>query len=238
MRKQVMMAKRQTFVVAAVLAAMSLVAIVFSQGGKSQSGQKPLPPIQQKNMNEKELVIAGGCFWCVEAIFEDLKGVSSVESGYTGSDFQNPTYEQVCSGRTGHAEAVKITYDPKIVSPDDLLRIFFVTHDPTQLNRQGPDSGTQYRSAIFVSTPEEKALAEKIIREIATERLYPGKIVTTIEKLGVWYPAEDYHQDYFDKYEKASTAEKMKMNAGYCNAVVAPKVNKFRAKYAAKLRKN
>lgn len=183
------------------------------------------------------LVVAGGCFWCVEVIFRDLKGVSAVESGYAGGFVKNPTYEQVSTGQTGHAEAVKITFDPAVVTAEDLLRIFFTTHDPTTLNRQGPDYGTQYRSVVFVSSASEQARALKIINEVAKSKIYSGKIVTTIEPLKNYSRAEDYHQDYYAKYQKASPFEKQRMNSGYCSNIIGPKVAKFRAKYAEKLKK-
>jgi methionine-S-sulfoxide reductase len=186
---------------------------------------------------EKTLVVAAGCFWCVEAIFEELRGVSKVESGYTGGRVPNPTYEAVCSGLTGHAEAVRIHYDPTEISADDLLRIFFTTHDPTTLNRQGPDSGTQYRSAIFYSNGEEKALGKKIIDEVDGRHIWPNPIVTTLEPLKEFYLAESYHQDYYDSYENASEAQRARMNGGYCRAIIEPKVAKFRKEYADKLKK-
>lgn len=185
----------------------------------------------------KEIVIGGGCFWCVEAIYEDLKGVQSVESGYSGGFVKNPTYTQVCNGTTGHAEVVKITYDPAIISTRDLLRIFFTTHDPTTLNRQGPDTGTQYRSVIFYTGDDEKKLAQEVIKEVTDEKLYKNPLVTTLEPLKAYYPAEAYHQNYFDKYEKANEAERATMNSGYCAALIEPKIQKFRQKYAAKLKK-
>ncbi len=194
--------------------------------------------IKKKTMELKELVVGGGCFWCTEAVLESLKGVEKVESGYAGGAMFPVTYEQVCTGRTGHAEVVKVFYHPDQISAADILRMFFVSHDPTTLNRQGPDSGTQYRSVIFYSTPEEKSLGEKIIKEIADEKLYPGKIVTTLEPLKNYVRAEEYHQNYFAKYEKASDAERAKMNAGYCAYVVSPKVAKFRQKYASKLKRS
>src|SRR5688572_7310688 len=197
-------------------------------------------PEKQKEMTkegDKELVVAAGCFWCVEAIFEELRGVSKVVSGYTGGKVPNPTYEQVCAGITGHAEAVKVYYDPAEVSADDLLRIFFTTHDPTTLNRQGPDTGTQYRSAIFYSNDEEKARAEKIIKEIADEKLWKDPIVTTVEPLKEFYLAEEYHQNYFDTYENANELQRMRMNSGYCRAIIEPKVAKFRQMYRDRLKK-
>lgn len=191
----------------------------------------------QKPAKTETLVVAGGCFWCIEVIFEEFKGVENVENGYAGGKEPNPTYEMVTSGMTGHAEVIKITYRPDIISTRDLLRIFFTVHDPTTLNRQGPDVGTQYRSAIFYRDAAEKNLAEEVMAEIAREGIWPGKIVTSIEPLLNYTKAEAYHQDYFARFEKASEAEKMKFNAGYCSAVVAPKVQKFREKFAH-LRKN
>lgn len=204
---------------------------------QASAGQKATPVPPPKKMEGKTLYVAGGCFWCVEAQFEELKGVLDVESGYANGNSKNISYEDVCTGRTGAAEAVKITFDPKVVSEDDLLRIFFVAHDPTTLNRQGPDEGTQYRSAIFFQNPEEKALAEKIVKEITDEKLYPNKIVTTIEPLNAYVRAEEYHQDYYAKFEKATDEERSRMNAGYCSFVVSPKVNKFREHYKDKLKK-
>jgi len=167
---------------------------------------------------------AGGCFWCTEAVFDALRGVSHVESGYIGGAGANPTYEAVCGGRTGHAEAVRITFDPAQVTYADLLDIFFHTHDPTTLNRQGGDSGTQYRSAIFPHSPEQRAAAEAAIARNQAD--WDNPIVTTIEADAPWYTAEAYHQRYFEKNP----------HAGYCAAVVGPKVAKFRKGYAARLK--
>lgn len=186
---------------------------------------------------DKTLVVAAGCFWCVEAIFEELRGVSKVESGYTGGKLPNPTYEQVCAGITGHAEAVRIYYNPAEISADDLLRIFFTTHDPTTLNRQGPDSGTQYRSAIFYSSDEEKLRGEKIIKEIDEAQIWSNPIVTTLEPLNEFYIAEEYHQNYYRAYEDGNDVQRMRMNGGYCTAVIQPKVVKFRKMYRDKLKK-
>ena len=187
---------------------------------------------------EETIVIAGGCFWCIEGMFTLLKGILKAESGYCGGWVPNPTYEQVCSGTTGHAEAVKLTYDPKIITARDILSIFMTVHDPTTLNQQGPDKGTQYRSAIFFKNPAEKALAEKVIAEVVAQKVWGRKrIVTTLEPLTVWYVAEEYHQNYFDKFTKADYAKKMKMNAGYCQYIVAPHVIEFRKKFADRLKK-
>lgn len=186
---------------------------------------------------DKALYLAGGCFWCLEAMFERLKGVNSVESGYAGGKKAGVTYEEVCSGNSGHAETVKVNYNPKEVSADDLLRIFFTVHDPTTLNRQGGDIGTQYRSAIFYTSAEERAEAEKIMHEIEKAKIWRSKIVTEIAPLKNWTAAEDYHQDYFENFESASPTKQSRMNAGYCKAVIEPKVLEFRQKYASKLKK-
>ena len=171
--------------------------------------------------------LANGCFWCTDAIFKDLKGVEKVTSGYAGGEVPNPTYKEVCNGTTGHAEALQIIFDPKTISFRDLLRIFFTTHDPTTLNRQGADVGTQYRSAIFTHDEDQKKVAEEVIAEIAKEGLYPNKIVTEVTPFTNFYPAEEYHQNYFE----------LNPNQGYCKIFIAPKVVKFREKYREKLRK-
>ncbi|NCP87460.1 MAG: peptide-methionine (S)-S-oxide reductase [Anaerolineae bacterium CG_4_9_14_3_um_filter_57_17] len=172
-------------------------------------------------MQNQIATLAGGCFWCVEAVFDDLRGVFSVESGYTGGHVANPTYRQVCTGATGHAEAARITFDPQQISYADLLRVFFSVHDPTSLNRQGADVGTQYRSAIFYHDETQKKTAEDVIRELEVARLWPDPIVTTLEKMDLFYPAEDYHQEYFANNP----------NQPYCQAIVAPKVVKFRKQF-------
>jgi len=170
--------------------------------------------------------LAGGCFWCLEAAFQDLKGVEKVQSGYAGGHIANPSYEQVCTGTTGHAEVVQITFDPTVVSFDDLLHVFFTIHDPTTLNRQGEDVGTQYRSAIFYHTPEQKATAERVIRELAAEKVWDDPVVTELKPLDAFYPAEQYHRDYYRRNP----------NQGYCRAVIAPKVAKVRKLYFDKLK--
>jgi len=171
--------------------------------------------------------LAGGCFWCLEAVYDELKGVASVVSGYTGGSAANPTYEEVCSGTTGHAESVQITFDPQVLSYRDLLNVFFTIHDPTTLNRQGADQGTQYRSAIFYHTPEQKETAELVIRELTKQALWDDPLVTEVVPLDKFYPAEDYHQEYFRKNPWQP----------YCRAVVAPKVTKFRQHFLAMLKK-
>ncbi len=165
----------------------------------------------------------------------DLSGVVSVESGYAGGPKPNPTYKEVCSGMTGHAEVIKVSFDPEIISRSDLLRIFFVAHDPTTLNRQGTDLGTQYRSVIFYSSPDEEQEAITIKREM--QEHFDRPIVTTIEPLLNYTTAESYHQGYYDRFENGSVMDQAQMNAGYCSAVIAPKVNKFRATFREKLRR-
>ncbi|HEX8733060.1 MAG TPA: peptide-methionine (S)-S-oxide reductase MsrA [Ktedonobacterales bacterium] len=171
--------------------------------------------------------LGGGCFWCVEPIFQSLRGVLSVEPGYAGGHVVNPTYKQVCGGDTGHAEVAQVVFDPREISYSDLLHIFFATHDPTTLNRQGADVGEQYRSVILPHSDEQRATAEAVIREVTAEGLYPNPIVTTIEPFTAFYPAEDYHHNYFETHPEAP----------YCAYVIAPKVAKFRAKYAARLKR-
>ena len=170
--------------------------------------------------------LAGGCFWCLEAVFEQLKGVEKSVSGYAGGVKADPTYEEVCTGRTGHAEVVQLTYDPAQVSYRDLLNVFFTIHDPTTLNRQGADVGTQYRSAIFYHTPEQNATAEELISQLEAQKLWSNPIVTEIVPLETFYPAEDYHQGYFRAHPYQ----------GYCQMVIAPKVAKFRQHYLDRLK--
>ena len=176
-------------------------------------------------MAEQQAILAGGCFWCTEAIFKDVIGVSKVESGYIGGTVPDPNYHQVCEGNTGHAEAVRLTYDPEAIGYADLLDVFFATHDPTQLNRQGNDIGTQYRSAIFPVSTEQEEEARAAIRRAQSEHDQP--VVTRIEPLSDFYVAEDYHQDYFEREGDRNP---------YCMAVVAPKVNKFRKSFAERLK--
>lgn len=171
--------------------------------------------------------LAGGCFWCLEAVYDELKGVSSVESGYSNGHVPNPTYREVCGGDTGHAEAVRIRFDPSIISYRDLLNVFFAIHDPTTLNRQGADIGDQYRSAIFYHSPEQKRIAEEVIRELTARRLWDSPIVTEVAEAGPFYVAEDYHQEYFARNPYQP----------YCSAVVAPKVAKFRKQFLEMLKK-
>ena len=170
-------------------------------------------------MSESQtIVLGGGCFWCTEAVFKEVRGISDVESGYCNGQAQRPSYEQVCTGHTGCVEVVKLEYDPAIISTRQILEIFFVVHDPTQLNRQGNDVGTQYRSGIYFTNPEQERVATDLIQEIAREQNFHGQIVTEVEPLADYWPAEDYHQDFFERNP----------NPGYCMAVAAPKVAKFR----------
>ena len=179
------------------------------------------------NQNKELATLAGGCFWCLEAVYDQLKGVDEVESGYAGGSVVNPTYNQVCAGTTGHAEVVQITFDPRIVTFRDLLNVFFTIHDPTTLNRQGNDVGTQYRSAIYYHSPEQKATAEQTIAELTGQHLWSAPIVTEVAPFSVFYRAEDYHQEYFAHNQ----------NQPYCRAIVAPKVAKFRQHFLADLKK-
>lgn len=171
------------------------------------------------------ITLGGGCFWCVEAVLKPLRGVISVVSGYAGGTVKNPSYREVCAGTTGHAEIVRVTYDPDEIPTRDLLTVFFTTHDPTTLNRQGADRGTQYRSVVFYETDEQRRITEEVVTELTEQGIYTDPIVTQIEPLDVFYPAEDYHQDYYAR------------NAGqpYCQAVIAPKVAKLRSRYLDKL---
>lgn len=175
----------------------------------------------------EQATLAGGCFWCLEAVYVELRGVSKVVSGYTGGHVVNPSYQRVCGGGTGHAEAVQITFDPNVGSYRELLEIFFTIHDPTTLNRQGADVGTQYRSAIFYHDEEQRRIAEEVIKEITAAKLWPKPIVTQVAPLDVYYPAENYHHDYYANNPMQP----------YCQVVVAPKVAKFRKQYYAKLSK-
>lgn len=189
-----------------------------------QQTDKQPSPISIPN-GKDVAILAGGCFWCTEAIYKDLKGIEDVEPGYAGGTTQNPTYEQVCSGSTGHAESIKITFDPKVISYHDILSIFFTVHDPTTLNRQGADMGTQYRSAIFYINDEQKHTAIEVIHEIQKAKIWPDKIVTEVTPYSNFYAAEDYHHNYF-----ARNPQNM-----YCQVVIAPKVAKFREHYRSKL---
>jgi peptide-methionine (S)-S-oxide reductase len=177
--------------------------------------------------NREVATLAAGCFWCIDTVYDQLKGVEKVVSGYTGGMIPNPSYQQVCTGTTGHAEAVQVTFDPTVVSFREILEIFFTIHDPTTLNRQGGDIGTQYRSAIFYDSPEQKAIADEVISDLSSKELWDRPIVTEVTPMTEFFPAEDYHQRYYEQ------------NPGqpYCRAVIEPKVAKFRKYYFDKLKK-
>lgn len=177
-------------------------------------------------MNIQQANFGGGCFWCTEAVFTAVKGVSSVTSGYMGGQIENPTYEQVCSGKTGHAEIIRITFDADVVDFSELLLIFFKTHDPTTLNRQGADVGTQYRSVVFYENEEQKLKTEEMIRQLMAEQVFNSPIVTEVSPAPVFYPAEDYHQDYFINHRFQ----------GYCMAVIEPKLVKFATQFRDKIK--
>lgn len=206
-----------------------LVLIFLSFSCTSKGKLKTDQHIQQKKEMKDTLQIAtfaGGCFWCTEAIFLEVKGVEKVVSGYTGGFIKNPAYREVCNGTTGHAEAIQISYNPSEVSYEDLLEIFFATHDPTTLNRQGADVGTQYRSSIFYHTEEQKQQAARYIEWIEKEKLYANPIVTEVKQATVFYLAEDYHQNYYNQNKEQ----------GYCQMVIAPKLEKLRKYYKSKLK--
>ncbi len=187
---------------------------------------RPIPPTEVPPGKEVA-TLGGGCFWCLEAVYDDMQGVESVESGYMGGRSAAPTYEQVCSGATGHAEVVRVTFDPQVVSYREILEVFFAIHDPTTLNRQGNDVGTQYRSVIFFHSAEQRRLTEEALGALRAERVYDDPIVTEVTAASDFWVAEDYHQEYF------------RNNPGqpYCVWVVAPKLQKFRQKFLAKLKK-
>jgi peptide-methionine (S)-S-oxide reductase len=179
------------------------------------------------NTNLQTATLAGGCFWCLEAVYDEIKGVHSVESGYAGGQVDNPSYREVCGGMTGHAEVVQVHFDPNVVSYRDLLNVFFAIHDPTTLNRQGADVGTQYRSAIFYHDDEQKKIAEELMKDLNTQKIWDRPIVTEVTKFDRFYVAEDYHQEYFARNPYQP----------YCMAVVAPKVSKFRKHFLEMLKK-
>jgi peptide-methionine (S)-S-oxide reductase len=190
----------------------------------------PLLFLETGLIMSKELEIAtlgGGCFWCTEAVYEQLNGVIDINPGYSGGQTKNPTYQEICTGQTGHAEVIQIKFDPSIVSYSDILEVFFKTHDPTTLNRQGADVGTQYRSVIFYHSKKQKEIAEKVLQLFAEENIYESPIVTEITELDKFFIAEDYHKNYFEKNK----------NQSYCQFVVAPKVEKFRKIFQDKLKK-
>lgn len=210
-----------------ILALFGLSSSCTSQKSSGQTSEKA-PAMDQnvdQSMNTEIATFGAGCFWCVEAVFQELKGVIKVESGYMGGSIPNPTYREVCTGTTGHAEVTRITFDPTLISYEELLEVLWTTHDPTTLNRQGADAGTQYRSAVFYHSEDQKVKAEKSKKEVATT-IWDSPIVTEIVATDTFYPAEEYHQDYYA----------LNPNAGYCRAVISPKVAKVRATFTDKLK--
>jgi peptide-methionine (S)-S-oxide reductase len=183
--------------------------------------------MSDETQGKEVATLAGGCFWCLEAVYDQLRGVEDVVSGYSGGRVRNPSYREVCAGTTGHAEVVQVTFDPAAISFREILELFFTIHDPTTLNRQGADVGTQYRSAIFYNSPEQKTTAGLVIREIDAAKIWPAPIVTEVAPLQVFYPAEEYHQEYFARNP----------SQGYCTFIIAPKVAKFRKQYLSRLKK-
>jgi peptide-methionine (S)-S-oxide reductase len=183
--------------------------------------------MERRPQGREVATLGGGCFWCTEAVFDDLNGVEAVESGYSGGTTPDPTYAQVCTGRTGHAEVIQVTFDPRVVSFKEILEVFFTVHDPTTLNRQGADVGTQYRSVIFYHDEEQRRIAEQLIRELEAEHIWDAPVVTELAPFETFYKAEDYHQEYF----------RLNGEQPYCRMVVAPKVAKFRQHYREKLKK-
>ncbi len=177
--------------------------------------------------NREVAILGGGCFWCLEAVYDDVRGVTDVVSGYAGGHVTNPTYQQVCTGTTGHAEVVKVTFDPQVISYREILEVFFAIHDPTTLNRQGADVGPQYRSAIYYYDLAQQQTAEQVIRELEERKLFSRPIVTEVTPFQVFYAAEDYHQEYFARNP----------SQGYCQFVIAPKVSKFRKEHLARLKR-
>jgi peptide-methionine (S)-S-oxide reductase len=204
-----------------VCTAIALPSVVFGQGTSAKENQATALESKQEKKDKKDkkmetITFGSGCFWCTEAIFQRIKGVDSVVSGYCGGTKENPTYKEVCTGETGHAEVIQVKFDPAVVSFDELLEVFWKMHDPTTLNQQGNDFGTQYRSAIFFSDDDQRKLAEEYKAKLNKE-VFDGKVVTEITELGKFYPAEKYHQNYFQSNK----------SAGYCRMVIAPKVEKF-----------
>jgi peptide-methionine (S)-S-oxide reductase len=212
---------RKWMLALAILPAL-LLTINCQKGNAAQPLREPATVEKGKEL----AILAGGCFWCTEAVYKELRGVEKVESGYIGGTVDNPTYEQVSSGTTNHAEAIRIVYDPKVITYKELLEVFFVIHDPTTLNRQGADRGTQYRSAVFYQSTEQKKIAEQVMKEFSDKKVYEDPLVTTLEAAGRFYVAEEYHQNYFERNP----------DKAYCRIVIQPKVLKFRKEFLSKLK--
>ena len=209
------------------LALLLATTLAHGQTPKSQTPKMNTPHSSSSSNTVALATLGGGCFWCVEAIFQRIHGVKSVKSGYAGGQVDNPTYEDVCSGQTGHAEVIQVEFDPAVVAYEQILEVFWLAHDPTTLNRQGADAGTQYRSAIFYHDDEQKQIAEEFIKDLNAQNIWGRSIVTEVTKLDKFYMAEDYHQEYFARNPYQP----------YCQAVVAPKVSKFRKHFLELLKK-
>jgi peptide-methionine (S)-S-oxide reductase len=209
-----------------VLALVILPVMLFTVSCQKSNAAQPLREPFTVEKGKELAIVAGGCFWCTEAVFKELRGVEKVESGYIGGTVDNPTYEQVSAGTTNHAEAIRIAYDPKVISYKELLEVFFVIHDPTTLNRQGADRGTQYRSAVFYQSPEQKKIAEQVMKDFSDKKVYEDPLVTTLEAASKFYVAEEYHQNYFERNP----------DKAYCRIVIQPKVLKFRKEFLSKLK--
>jgi len=205
---------------------LSLLLFSFSLFSCSQESNVKKVEAQNQLTANDTIVLGGGCYWCVEAVYERLDGVVEVVSGYAGGRTVNPSYEQVCSGKTGHAEVIKIAFDSTKTSTIEILKVFFTVHDPTTLNRQGADVGTQYRSVIFYRNPKQKSIAEELIAALNKEKVYPSKIVTEVSPLPVFYIAEDYHQDYYERNKEQ----------GYCRMVIQPKIEKFEKVFGERMK--
>ncbi len=219
--------KKYVLIISSIIFLLSFVSYSCKETNSKNKESEMTEMDSTQNLNLEKATFGGGCFWCTEAIYERVEGVHKVISGYAGGTVKNPTYEQVCTGKTGHAEVIQISYDPSVVSYDELLEIFFKTHDPTTLNRQGADAGTQYRSVIFYSNDEQKKKAEYYKAELDKSGSWDKPIVTEISPLTNFYPAEDYHQDYYENNP----------NQGYCSFVIGPKVEKFEKVFKDKLKK-
>jgi len=224
------MNKNKRYSLLTVLVALFGVLITTMNTNCQTTEKKEQKKKEEGQMTDKlteEIYFGNGCFWCTEAVFQEIKGVVSVESGYAGGSVKNPTYRAVCTGETGHAEVLRVLYAPAEVSFEELLEVFFFTHDPTTLNRQGNDVGTQYRSVIFYTRPEQKQKAEAYIAKLNSERAFPQPVVTTVEAYSNYYPAEDYHQNYY----------KLNGHEPYCQVMIKPKLEKLRKDFADKLAK-
>jgi peptide-methionine (S)-S-oxide reductase len=206
-----------------LLALVNLIGAASVLANKTEQSKK-----EKKKMSKEVATVAGGCFWCIEAPFDELVGVEKAVSGYSGGHVKNPSYKQVTTGTTGHAEVVQVTFDPSVISYQEILEVLFTLHDPTTLNRQGNDIGPQYRSAIFYHSPEQKAIAEKFIADLTAAKAYKDPIVTEVQPFTEFYSAEAYHQEYYVNNP----------NQGYCSYVIAPKIKKFRKQFADKLKVN